>query len=242
MCHGVFKQCCTPLRAKAAPGPKQCARSAIPRSRNWRGGPIAAPPRMHANDRRRLRSLLAGGTRRSNAGLARALDLLRRDFGYLAEVAALATDEDPLISARALDVLERVAREHVEWMTPHKDVFLSPLADSQAWEIRLRIVRALPLFDWAPSDCPRVRAILRRDVRHPQALVRACALDALATLASKDPGLLTLVRRRLHEAELTGDAAVLARTRGIRRKLDRRRIRAPSPAHRAAPPAPEPAA
>ena len=171
---------------------------------------------------RRLRPLLVGGDRRSIARSNQALCLVRADPARVAEVARLVTDEDPLVSLRALDLLEKLAHEDPRRVGAHRHLLIGPLAESPRWEVRLQIVRALPLLRWTPDELRRVLAILRRDVRHPQPFVRAWALDSLATFAARDPGLLALVRRQLREAESAGPPAVIARARAIRQRLDRR--------------------
>jgi hypothetical protein len=101
-------------------------------------------------------------------------------------------------------------------VAPHKRVFIGPIADSDKWEVRLQVVRALPLFDWTPVQRRRALAILRRDLDFPQTFVRAWALDSLSTLAGNDPGLRRTVRRYLAEFERSGSKALQARARQIR--------------------------
>jgi len=168
-----------------------------------------------------LRGLLVGGDRRSIARGGHALALVRSRPERVAEVAALAKDEDPLVSQRALDLLEKLARERPGWIEPHKSIFLGPLADSERWEVRLQIVRALPLFRWKGADRPRVLAILRRDVSHPQKFVKAWALDSLATLARDEPALRPFVLRHLRAFERSDSKALIARARHVRERLSK---------------------
>src|SRR5947208_2998977 len=91
-----------------------------------------------------LRRLLTGGDRRSIAQSNRARTLVEKNPALVAAVAALANDDDWLVSQRSLDLLEKISHEHPEWIEPHKHVFIGPLAGSDKWEVRLQIVRALP--------------------------------------------------------------------------------------------------
>jgi hypothetical protein len=166
-----------------------------------------------------LRDLLLGGDRRSIARSGRALKLVRSRSERVAEVAALARDEDPLVSQRAMDLLEKLAHEHPEWIEPHRRLFIGPLADSDRWEVRLQIVRALPLFEWKKAERSRVLAILRRDVAHPRTFVKAWALDSLATLAQGDPALRPITLRHLRSFERSGSKALIARARHVRERL-----------------------
>jgi len=167
----------------------------------------------------RLRSLLSGGDRRSIARSARVARIVRGDPGRVAELAALAEDDDWLVSMRALDLLEKLAHEQPEWVEPYRDVFLGRLAESDEWEVHLQIVRALPLFDWRPAERARAVTILRRDLGHPQKFVRAWALDSLATFSARDARLRPLVERALRAFEASRSKALITRARHIRGRL-----------------------
>jgi len=160
--------------------------------------------------------LLSGGDRRSIADSNRARSLIERDPARVAELAALAGDENWLIVQRVLDLLEKLAHDHAEWIEPHKKLFIGPLAESDKWEIRLQIVRALPLFRWTPAQTKRVEAILLENVAFPQTFVRAWALDSLATLSERRAKLTPLVERYLREFERSPSKALQARARNIR--------------------------
>jgi hypothetical protein len=108
---------------------------------------------------------------------------------------------------------------HPDWINPHKGVFIGELANSDKWEIRLQIVRALPLFKWSPADRRRVEEILFRDIEHPQKFLKAWALDSLATLAQQDAALMPAVRGAIREFEESGSKALQSRARLVRQRL-----------------------
>jgi hypothetical protein len=145
--------------------------------------------------------------------------MVRADPARVAELAALTGDGDWLVSLRALDLLEKLAHEHPDWVAGHKGLFIGPLAESDAWEVHLQIVRALPLFEWTAAERPRVLEILRANLDHRQLFVRAWALDGLASLAAGDSSLQPLVRRYLRSFETSGRPALATRARLIRRRL-----------------------
>jgi len=166
-----------------------------------------------------IRRLLTGGDRRSIADSNRVRAIVEKDPARVSELAALAADEEWLIAQRAVDLMEKLAHDHPEWIEPHKKVFIGPLADSDKWEVRLQIVRALPLFRWTPSQMKRVEAILLENVTFPQTFVRAWALDSLATFAKRRKRLVPIVERYLYEFENSSSAALRARARNIRARL-----------------------
>jgi hypothetical protein len=166
-----------------------------------------------------LRPLLTGGDRRSQARSASALKIVTANPSRVAELAELAEDDDWLVAMRAVDLLEKLAHDHPEWVAPHKALFLGPLADSDKWEIRLQIVRALPFFTWSPAERRHAVEILRRDVDYPQTFVRAWALDSLSIFAQHDATLAPIVRRVVNVFEASGSKALAARARHVRERL-----------------------
>src|SRR5262245_1931614 len=100
----------------------------------------------------KIRDLLSGGDRRSIADSGRVRSMVERDPSLVADLVALTSEADWLVAQRALDLLEKLARDHPAWISPVKRVFLGPVADSDKWEIRLQVVRALPLFRWTTQQ------------------------------------------------------------------------------------------
>ena len=141
---------------------------------------------------------------------------VENDPSLVGAIAVLVDDDDWLVSQRALDLLEKLAHDHTDWIEPHKSVFIGPLADSDKWEIRLQIVRALPLFRWTTAQQRRVEAILLENVAFPQTFVRAWALDSLAAMAERRPRLRPAVERHLRSFERSSSKALQARARNIR--------------------------
>ena len=168
---------------------------------------------------RELRWYLTGGDRRSIADSKRVRAIVEQDPARVRELASLTDDDDWLVALRALDLLEKLSHDHPEWIEPHKRIFIGPLADSDKWEMRLQIVRALPLFRWTPTQMKRVETILIENVAFPQRFVRAWALDSLATFAVRRKRLVPIVERYLHEFENSNSAALRARARNVRRVL-----------------------
>jgi len=180
---------------------------------------IASADTVPDSDYRAIRALLSGGDRRSIAQSNRARAEIERNPALVTTLAALTDDPDWLVTQRALDLLEKIARDHPARVEPHKRIFIGPLAQSDKWEIRLQIVRALPLFRWTPAQARRVEEILIANVSYPQTFVRAWALDGLATLAERRPTLRPIVQRHLRKFEASSSKALLARARHIRARL-----------------------
>ena len=167
-------------------------------------------------DRFRIYDLLSGGDRRSIGGSNQVRRMIDEAPARVAVLAELARDDNLLIAQRAVDLLEKIAHDHPEWVAPHKTLFIGPLADGDSWEMRLQIVRALPLFSWTQSQLKRVEKVLLQSLDFPQIFVRAWALDSLAILAERRRTLRPTVERYLTEFEQSPSNALRARARRIR--------------------------
>jgi HEAT repeat protein len=163
-----------------------------------------------------LRWLLTGGDRRSIADSNKVRAIVETHPARVRELASLTEDEDWLVALRAVDLLEKLAHDHRDWIEPYKTIFVGTLADSDKWEVRLQIVRALPLFRWTPAQMKRVEAILLENLSFPQTFVRAWALDSLARFAERRTRLAPIVERHLHAFETSSSKALRARARQIR--------------------------
>jgi hypothetical protein len=163
--------------------------------------------------------LLEGGDRRSIARVAEALDRVRGDAKAIAEVARAAEQGPWLVSLRALDLLEKLAQEDAAAVAVHRSLFLGPLAEAEQWEVRLQIVRAIPLFSWTPREARRAIAILRANLDEPQLFVQAWAHDGLARMAERDARLIPEIETRLASLDASEKPAVRARARHIRARL-----------------------
>lgn len=143
----------------------------------------------------------------------------RDDPAAIAALADLANDADWLVGMRALDALEKIAHESPDLVAPHKGTFVGPAADSDSWEVRLQVVRALPLFAWSPKERERVLQILLRDIHHPQTFVKAWAATSLARLAAGDSSLRPRLDEALQAFERSDSTALRTRAREIRRLM-----------------------
>lgn len=166
-----------------------------------------------------LRRLLDGQDSRSLAQSATARALIEARPARVGDLVALAGHANWVVAMRALDLLEKLTRAHPVWIQPHRAVFLRA-AESDQWLIRLQVVRALPLLNWSPKQRGAVITILRANIDFPQTFVQAWSLDGLATFAASDATLRPAVRRALTRFERSGRAALRARARQIRARLE----------------------
>jgi hypothetical protein len=170
-------------------------------------------------NRERLRQMLTGGDRRSLARVDEVVALVLTRRPLVSDLASLTTDEgDWVVSARALDALEKVAHRRPQWVRPYRQVFLQ-LSTSEHWEIRLQVVRAIPLLHWTPRELKQALDVVRANLMSTRPFVRAWALDSLAVLTANSASLSVDLEYQLDQAEQSDSKAVRARARHIRARL-----------------------
>lgn len=133
--------------------------------------------------------LLTDPDRKSLAGSEAVREACRADLSLVGELVGCLEAGDDLVQMRALDLLEKLAREERDWVEPFRGVFLEGWHESGIWENRLQVMRAVGLFDWSGEELERVLAILRLGLRDEQKFVRAWAMDSFARVAVGREGL-----------------------------------------------------
>lgn len=131
-------------------------------------------------------SLLTDPDRKSLAQGEEVLAACRAEPSRVSELVDCVEGGDPLVRMRALDLLEKLARSDISIVEPVRGVFLGEWHESEIWEDRLAISRALGLFSWSEEELGRVLEILRARVRDEQKFVRAWAMDSFALVALRE--------------------------------------------------------
>ena len=103
-----------------------------------------------------IRALLSGGDRRGIAQSNRARTEIERNPALVTTLAALTDDPDWLVTQRALDLLEKIARDHPARVEPHKRIFIGPLERRPT--LRPIVQRHLRKFEASSSKALLARA------------------------------------------------------------------------------------
>lgn len=164
-----------------------------------------------------VKALHGGNLRSIGAANAVVRHVLRSPRSLPVLVGALA-HEEPIIRARAADVLEKVSVHHPEWLFEHKRALQAAMRQEQQ-EVRWHMAQIAPRLRWAPRQRARIVAWLMECMGHESRIVRACALTALAEMAADDPALRVRVRNLLTKAIASPIASLRARARKLLRQF-----------------------
>ncbi len=124
-------------------------------------------------------------------------------------------DGDERVRMRAADVIEKVTREHPEWLRPFKRRLLRLAAATTQQELRWHLAQLLPRLPLTVVERRDALALMEAYLSDRSAIVRTFALQALADLVGDDPAQVPAVRRLITRAAEAGTPAMRARAREL---------------------------
>ncbi len=162
---------------------------------------------------------LSGGDRRSIGQVDEVIADVEEDQSLFDELVLGMLHGDPLIAMRAADAVEKLTREHPDWLRPYKDFLIdrAPLSEGQevCWSLALMFGR-LQLSD---SERHRILDILSGWLDQKSSILKTFAMQGLADQAEQNPELLPDVLPVIEESTATGTPAMRARGRKLLKKL-----------------------
>lgn len=143
-------------------------------------------------------AMLTGGKARTLAGVEDALEDLRTGPSRLGELIDCCSAGDAVVRMRAVDALEKYARERPELVGAHVERLFAELSASTQPSIQWHLAQLWAELPLTASQHGRAAAWLIEtlDTAHDW-IVLSNAMSALAVLAGDDPGLRDALRERL---------------------------------------------
>lgn len=154
---------------------------------------------------------LAGGDRRSIGRSGEVVRAVERAPDLLPHLVQGLEATDEHVRMRAADALEKVTREHPEWLRPFKRRLLRLAATATQRELRWHLAQMVPRLPLTAAERGDAFALMESYLTDASAIVRTFALQALTDLAGDDPARRSVARRALAEAAETGTPAMRAR-------------------------------
>jgi hypothetical protein len=162
---------------------------------------------------------LKGGHRRSIGRANEVVDGMLDAPALFGTVFQGMLHEDPVISMRAADAVEKITAKHPEYLGPHKTVLLQQVAALGQQEVRWHVAQMIPRLELSPAEQSRAAEILFGYLDDRSRIVQTNAMQALADLAGRDESLRPRVIAAVEELTITGSPAVRNRGRKLLAKL-----------------------
>ncbi len=162
---------------------------------------------------------LSGGDRRSIGRVDEVLADVRRNPELFEQVVEGLLNDDPLIRMRSADAIEKLTRDDPERLRPFRDMLLGRVAAIEQQEVRWHVAQMIPRLDLTTDEVARAKDILVGYLADDSKIVKTEAMQALAVLAARDPGLRPEVIEHLRELTRTGSPAMRSRGRKLLAQL-----------------------
>ena len=169
-----------------------------------------------------VRSMLAGGDRRSIGRADEVVDLVRLQPKELAHLIECLWDSDSLVCMRAADAAEKISRKQPHLLQPYKRALLSLLADATQQEVRWHLAVIIPRLQLSAAECRRVAKLLRAYLEDRSSIVKTFAMQGLSDLTHQDASLRSMVLDLVRSLMRTGTAAMRARGRILLGRMESR--------------------
>jgi hypothetical protein len=166
-------------------------------------------------------NLLTGGDHRSIGRTQEVVAEVLRDPSLFGEVFYGILCDDPLISMRAADAIEKITVQRPDYLQPYKEVLITQVATRSQQEVRWHVAQLIPRLQLDQQERLRLFNIVRSYLTDPSAIVKTFSLQALTDLALQDTQFLPETVRLLKVYTEIGSPAVRSRGRKLLQRLTR---------------------
>jgi hypothetical protein len=170
-----------------------------------------------------IRSMLAGGDRRSIGRVNEVVDLVRLKPSHANRVFQCLWDPDACVRMRAADALEKLSRQRPHLLQTHRKQLLDLLAETNQKEMRWHLAIMIARLRLTASECQQAKDLLLSYLEDKSSIVKTCAMQGLADLTLQCPGLHALVLDQLRSCSRMGTPAMRARGRILLDRMEQER-------------------
>jgi len=128
-------------------------------------------------------------------------------------------DPDPVLKARAADVIEKATRKKPELLLNRKREIILILKKEKQQEVCWHIAQMIPRLEYTPQEEKAVIHALNHYLSHKSKIVRVSALEALTDLAQRNKSIIKEVTKTIRLHAETGSPAVQTRGRKLLKRL-----------------------
>ena len=158
---------------------------------------------------------LKGGDRRSIGRVPLVVRDVLDNINLIEDLIKSLNHIDHIVRMRAADALEKISKKRPAVLTPFKEILMNAAADSEQQEVRWHVAQMLPRLGLKRKDLNVVISVLQGYLKDRSSIVKVCAMQALAELASRDRTLIQSVTSCIEVACQNGTPAMRARGRKL---------------------------
>ena len=165
--------------------------------------------------RQNILGLLEGGDRRSIGRADQVAAAVSMNQALFPELMQGWWSENPLVRMRAADATEKITRKNPHLLRSYKRDLLALMAEAKQQELRWHLAAMVPRLVLTSKERHLVYSLLSRYLEDRSSIVKTCALQALADLATDDSNIRAGVIEILRQSTRNGTPAMKARSRKL---------------------------
>jgi hypothetical protein len=126
-----------------------------------------------------------------------------------------------LLVMRAADAIEKITRQHREFLQPHKDQLLSIVTSAVNKELKWHLAQLLPRLDLTKEEHQHVWGLLYYWVKNPNEskITRVSSLQALFEMSKENPLLKEAFEILIQDLEKESIPSLQARIRKLKKAM-----------------------
>ena len=164
--------------------------------------------------------MLAGGERKSIGKANEVVKLVRNDKALFDEVFEGIFNEDPIISIRSADVVEKVSRKNPSLIQNKKEIIFKNLHKFELFESKMSIAQIIGYLILNKKELPlAVNHLFKWLNEEKNIFVKVNCMTGLTDIALKHPELKNEVIASINDQMVKGSAAIKARGRKELKRL-----------------------
>lgn len=167
-----------------------------------------------------IREILVPGRRLDCGNVCEVAALMLKNPRKAGQVVRCLWDEDPGVSNRAADALERASSRKPQILAPWKDALLDRMLDAAENKLRWNLALLISRTPLNEADAERVAVVLRTWLEDKSSIVKTSAMHGLAGLTRWDPTMLPEVLDMLRILSRSGTPAMRARGRILLKRME----------------------
>ncbi len=166
---------------------------------------------------------LEGGDLRSIGRSEEVVQDILENPAFFKEVFEGILHEDLRVRMRSADALEKVSRDHPEYLQPFKSRLIGQISKIEQQEVRWHTAQMFSYLDMNEVERDKVIEILFSYIDTDKSrIVKVSSMQTLADLAEKNEVIKPEILKRLKEITNRGSPAMVSRGRKLIKKLTRK--------------------
>ena len=141
------------------------------------------------------------------------------DPNLFADLVASLSSDSAAIRMRASDAIEKITREHPDYLIPHKKLFLNQISTCIQKEVRWHLAQILPRLHLTKLEREKVYQLLLLYLEDKSSIVRTFAMQALVDISVQDQTYRSSVLPIIKKLAKTGSPAMQSRGRKLLSKI-----------------------